>query len=174
MYQAMNRATEARGARACALVIAAFGFVGVHAQTIGDYSRSQRAVLEAEMARSTARAMAASGSEGRSVSAGGGGGLPSPLTQPPAVAMPAPPPLPSMPLGGLPQSGLAVTGLIALPDHAMIELTRNGETMLLASGDAVPGTSWVVASIDEKRVVLKSGNKSNPRTRILAVPAGGR
>lgn len=130
------------------------------AQSIQDYSRAQRSVLEADMARNTAKAL-------------GGPQAPAPGTLPASVA----PPMDQQKL--LPSGtavardrGIIVAGVIMLPTRSMVELEAGGETHLLIQGDKVPGTSWTVASIDQKEVILRSGQ---PRmTRRLIVPAGGR
>lgn len=131
------------------------------AQTIGDYSRSHRSVLEAEMAKNIAKALASAPNTGAATPPT------SPAPQPPAN------PLPAMPMAGMPMGvppDISVTGVIILAKQAMAELHLNGETFLLLAGDKVPGTAWVVGSIRSDQVILTSG----PKRRTLAVSTGGR
>lgn len=141
------------------------------AQTLSEYSRAQRAVLEAEMARNVAKALSPSGTPGApAAGAPPSGGAPMPGHPMPSQAMfpPASPP----PLMAPASKEILVTGVIALAHRSMAELSYLGETYLLLPGDPLPGTGWVVASIDASRVVLKSGRS---RTRNLPVsPTGGR
>ena len=136
-----------------------------HAQTIGDYSRSHRALLEAEMAKNTAKAL------------GSGPNINTSATPLPAALATAPmapaSPLPTMPMAGMPTesgSDISVVGVIVLSKRAMVELNLNGETFLLLAGDKVPGTAWEVSSVYSDSVVLKSG----PKRRSFAVNTGGR
>lgn len=132
-----------------------------HAQTIGDYSRSHRATLEAEMARNTAKVLGSATNTSAAAT-----------PTPPAPTPPAPP-LPAMPMGGMPAGAppdIAVAGVIILSRQAMVELNLSGEKFLLLAGDKVPGTAWVVGSVRSDHVVLTSGSKR----RTLAVNTGGR
>lgn len=136
-----------------ALLSAAFHPVG--AQTIGDYSRSQRTVIEAAIARNAARVQA-----------------PPPVgSQPPVPSLPALPSLPSHPStasvsgGGNPSPGtatidpepdpsLVVTGVIISSAQQLAEVEVDGAAYLLAAGQAVPGTGWRVEKVSADRVLL--------------------
>jgi type IV pilus biogenesis protein PilP len=157
----MYRATE-RGliGIACGAVAALAGFAA-QAQTIGDYSRSQRAVLQAEMSKNNAKAMAAAGNASAAPAR--------PASAPPSASTAQDTPPAVAPRRG--DGELTLVGVVALSSRAMAELGYQGETHLLQQGDTVPGTQWVVSSIAPERVVLKAGKS---RTKSLAVQAGGR
>jgi type IV pilus biogenesis protein PilP len=124
---------------ACLLVLL---LPSVQAQTIADYSRAQRALLENTMTQAAAR------SAGMSASAPS----PSSVAPPPAAAAPA-----------IPASRIALTALVptvqvsgvfAARDGAIAEVVVNATPYLLAAGQGVPGTTWHVEAIDIDRVVL--------------------
>lgn len=137
---------------ALGLVLCGAG-IGCQAQSIQDYSRSQRAVLESDMARNASKAL--------------GGQPPAPM---PSVVVQANQRQPMLPPPAR-DRGIIVTGVIELATRAMVELETGGETHLLLKGDQVPGTPWMVASIDQKEVVLKASQSR--ATRKLPVPGGG-
>ena len=121
------------------------------AQTIADYGRSQRLLLEATMTQNAARAAA---------------------LQPPGSAASAPGPLPLV--GSIPGSGgasvlpsasprvpvrppepeLRVRGVFVSSTRTLAEVLVDGAPYVLAAGQGVPGTPWRVASIAADRVVL--------------------
>ena len=145
-----------------ALAVLALG--PVHAQTIADYSRVQRAALEAAMAQAAARAIA-----------GPGGGAAS-AAQP---TLPAAPPLPSADAalrrgGGEP--GLRVGGVFASASRTLAEVAVDGNPYLLAEGQAVPGTAWRVETVAVDRVVLHqvapaAGETGHETRRVFALPS---
>jgi type IV pilus biogenesis protein PilP len=110
------------------------------AQTIADYSRAQRALLESTMSQAAARSAGAA----PSVSATGAS---APSVAAATATLPrraAPPPAPT----------LQVHGMFASRDGAVAEIVVNGTTYLLGAAQAVPGTAWQVESIATDRVVL--------------------
>lgn len=172
----MYRATEYQLPQALVCAFLAWGCSVAQAQSIGDYSRAQRAVLESEMAKNIAKAMGANTSTpGTAVSQAM---APWPLMGAPVATsalpgrapMPAVPPMEAMPAArsAAPSDEIAVSGVIVLASRAMAELQTGGDTFLLFVGDKVPGTPWVVKSIKADRVVLNSGQQS----RSFNVAAG--
>ena len=108
------------------------------AQTIADYSRAQRALLESTMSQAAARsaglaasapAVAASTSVAASVPA-------------PRMTMPAMAP------------AVQVSGVFASRGDAVAEVVVNATAYLLGVGQGVPGTAWHVEAIAIDRVVL--------------------
>lgn len=128
------------------------------AQSISDYSRAQRAVLEADITRNTARAMGTGGASTPGAPPGAGAPGAAPVSSGAAV-MPPPMPRPSVPQ----ERGMVVNGVITLATRSMVDLRNDGVSHLLLPGDTVPGTPWVVSSISAQRVVLKAG-KAQVRT----------
>ncbi len=139
------------------------------AQSISDYSRAQRAVLEADIARNTARALGTGGVI--TPAAPGGPAAPNAATAaaPVSGAAMMPPPMPRPFVA--PQRGMAVNGVITLATRSMVDLRSDGVSHLLLPGDTVPGTPWVVSSINAQRVVLKAGKA---QVRTLKVDERGR
>jgi len=121
----------------CALALCAIA-VPVPAQTIADYSRSQRALLENTMTQAAAR------------SAGLGASAPSTAASAPVVAAAPAPRLQSPP--GL--STVQVSGVFASSSGSVAEVVVNATAYLLGTGQGVPGTAWRVESIAIDRVVL--------------------
>ena len=113
------------------------------AQTIADYSRAQRALLENAMTQAAARSAGAASSAPSPAPAATAAALPVPapvrLTQ--ALLVPAPP-------------TVQVSGVFAAGGGALAEIVVNATPYLLASGDGVPGTTWQVESVAIDRVVL--------------------
>ena len=111
-------------------------------QTIADYSRAQRVLLENTMTQAATRsagmvaaAPALAPSAAASVAA--------------APSMPAPrAPLPP----GVPV--VQVSGVFASRDGAIAEVVVNATPYLLGAGQGVPGTAWHVETIAIDRVVL--------------------
>ena len=131
------------------------------AQTIADYSRSQRGVIEAEIARNTAKAMNAASPPPAAP-------LPSTdastrsLPSLPAAARALVPPDPS---NDAPR--LVVSGVFVSKAKAVAEVLVEGVSYMLAAGQDVPGTSWRVQSVAVDRVVLTG---ASPKSRKGAVP----
>lgn len=129
------------------------------AQTIGDYSRSQRAVIEAAIARTAGR---------------------------PAAA-PSPVPLPAMAAVSAPQHGavmaapapvemeaeVTVTGVIVAAGTQLAEVEVDGAPYMLSAGQDVPGTRWRVERIGAERVVLADPVRRG-RSRSFTLAAMGR
>lgn len=128
------------------------------AQTIADYSRSQRAVIEAEIARNNAKVLGAALPP------------PAPLAPPLPALSSSPPPRASavaLPSGTAvqPLTGEArpparggpeweVTGVFVSASRSVVEVVVNGSPFLLGVGEPVPGTRWSIDSISTGRVVL--------------------
>ena len=112
------------------------------AQTIADYSRAQRAVLENTMTQAAAR----------SAGVGASAASPGPAA---AASVAAPPSMPA-PHAALPPMAPAVqvSGVFASRDGEIAEIVVNATPYLLGAGQGVPGTAWHVESIAIDRVVL--------------------
>ena len=124
---------------ACLLVLL---LSSVEAQTIADYSRAQRALLENTMTQAAAR------------SAGVSASVPAPslVAASPIVA----PPVAPAPHGALPMLAptVQVSGVFASREGAIAEVVVDATPYLLGAGQGVPGTGWHVEAIDVDRVVL--------------------
>jgi len=130
------------------------------AQTIGDYSRAQRAFLESAMAQAAARAAGASApapAVAASASAAPTASLPrtSPRPAPPAVQ---------------------VSGVFAAGAGAIAEVRVDGTPYLLWPGEGVPGTAWQVQAVAVDRVVLaRRGDATDADAaggvRVFSLPA---
>ena len=111
------------------------------AQTIADYSRAQRLLLESTMSQAAARSA--------------GLGAPAPaaaasVAATPAASTPRPMP-PSLPAPG---PGIQVSGVFASSASSVAEIVVNATAYLLQAGQGVPGTGWHVESVAVDRVVL--------------------
>jgi hypothetical protein len=127
-----------------ALVALAVVALPARGQTIGDYSRAQRMLLESAMTQAAAR------------SAGLGASAPAPAAAASTVA--GPPAAPArMPPSSLPPV-LQVGGVFASSAGSVTEVIVNATAYLLGAGQGVPGTPWHVESIAIDRVVLSRGN----------------
>ncbi|MEY4564608.1 MAG: hypothetical protein RLZZ618_3885 [Pseudomonadota bacterium] len=170
------------------------------AQTIGEFSRSQRAVIEADIARNNAKAL---GGVGVSVPAG----LP-PLPSGAATSLPSPLPslgergagaglaVPSMPLpfgsGHAPFRAAAdegtrtawdVTGVFMSASRQVAEVVVEGVPYLLVVGDEIPGTSWRIDVVAAHKVIVVSSsarsgaagraNQKKPASRVFLLGGGG-
>jgi len=127
------------------------------AQTIADYSRAQRALLESTMAQAAAR------------SAGLGASAPAAAASAPT---PTPTPRPAA-LQAVP--ALQVGGVFACADGIVAEVIVNATAYLLGAGQGVPGTTWQVESIEVDRVVLgrrgaTAGDAEGAR-KVFALPS---
>ena len=124
-----------RGPVSYALVLVA-PLVG--AQTIADYSRAQRALLESTMSQAAAR------------SAGMAASVPV-MAASTSVAASAPLPRMAMPAVA---PAVQVSGVFAARGGAVAEVVVNATAYLLGAGQRVPGTAWHVETIAIDRVVL--------------------
>ena len=119
----------------CALALAV---PSAGAQTIADYSRAQRAMLESTMTQAAAHSA--------------GLGASTPAASVPASVVASAPASRIVP----PPSGPAVqvSGVFAAASGALVEVMVNAAPYLLGVGQGVPGTSWRVEAIAVDRVVL--------------------
>jgi type IV pilus biogenesis protein PilP len=112
------------------------------AQTIADYSRAQRTLLENTMAQAAARSAGLGAS-------GPGAAASATIVTPSSVPTPAPrSPMPSV------APAVQVSGVFAASSGAVAEVVVNATAYLLGAGQGVPGTAWRVESIAIDRVVL--------------------
>ena len=112
------------------------------AQTIADYSRAQRSVLENTMAQAAAH------------SAGLGASAPAVAATASVAAAVAPPAVASrQPLPAL-APAVQVSGVFFSSNGGVAEIVVNATPYLLGAGQGVPGTAWRVESIAVDRVVL--------------------
>jgi type IV pilus biogenesis protein PilP len=133
---------------------------GAHAQTIADYSRAQRALLESTMSQAAAR------------SAGLIASAPAVAVSSPMVPAPTSARLPAR----LFTPPVQVSGVFAFRGSAVAEILVNATAYLLGTGQGVPGTSWHVESIEVDRVVLvRQGGISTPDAegtrKVFPLPA---
>lgn len=151
----MHRSVEA----ATLILGAALAAVPLQAQTIGEYSRAQRAQIEASISRQTPSVvplptLAPS-------TAGAVAAVAAPATgRSPAVGLPSTVPSlePAVPR-------LSVTGVIAFPDRRLAEVTYDGAAYLLGAGETVPGTTWTLKSVSASEVVMSmAGRRATSRT----------
>jgi hypothetical protein len=118
----------------CVLMFAA-PLVG--AQTIADYSRAQRALLESTMSQAAARSAGFGASAPAAVSTSGAASAPAARITLPAM-VPA----------------LQVSGVFAARGTAVAEVVVNARAYLLGAGQGVPGTAWHVEAVAVDKVVL--------------------
>ena len=129
-------------------------------QTISDYSRAQRALLESTMSQAAAR------------SAGLAPSAPA-VAAPPAVAPSAPAPHMTMPPWA---PAIQVSGVFASRSGTVAEVVVNATAYLLGIGQGVPGTAWRVESIAIDRVVLGrqgggSATDADGARKVFPLPA---
>lgn len=119
----------------------ALGASVARAQTIGDYSRAQRQMLENAMSQAAARSAAVSVSAPAAA-----------VSSVPSLPLPAPhlapPTLPALP------TEVRVSGVFASGASAVAEVVVDATAYLLQAGQGVPGTPWHVESVAVDRVVL--------------------
>ncbi len=108
------------------------------AQTIADYSRAQRAMLESTMSQAAAR------SAGLAASAPAVAASAIVATPMPALRMAVPVMSPA----------IQVSGIFSAHEGAVAEVVVNATAYLLGVGQGVPGTPWHVETIAVDRVVL--------------------
>jgi hypothetical protein len=131
------------------------------AQTIADYSRAQRTLLESAMVQASAR------------SAGIGAGVPAAGASIAASAPPVPAPKMALPSAA---PVVQVSGVFAARDGALAEVVVNATAYLLGVGQGVPGTPWRVQAVAVDCVVLSRRDGVSPTDpdgarRIFALPA---
>ena len=139
----------------------------VYPQTIADYSRAQRAMLENTMTQAAAR------------SAGLGASAQAPGTAPAATASVVVAPALIAPRGAVPPAAPAVqvSGVFASSSGAIAEVVVNATAYLLGAGQGVPGTAWRVEAVAVDRVVLsrQSGGvataDAEAARRVFPLPA---
>ena len=135
------------------------------AQTIADYSRVQRALLESTMTQAAAR----------SAGMGASAPVPAPATAassatPAAVPAPRAPAAPAAP-------AVQVSGVFESRDGAVAEVVVNATPYLLGAGQGVPGTGWRVEAVAIDRVVLSrrggvvAAVDSEAARKVFALPA---
>lgn len=149
-------------------MFAAFnGPMQAHAQSIGDYSRAQRAVIESAIARSGVRSPVALPSMPPPASPGSAASTAPALPPlPPPEAKPAEPPAPE----------IAVTGVIVSSTLVLTEVLVDGTPFLLSQGQRVPGTRWLVSRVDADQVVLSAEPRprgAKPATRTFLLSTSG-
>jgi type IV pilus biogenesis protein PilP len=152
---------------ACAGVCALGSAIpATRAQTIADYSRAQRAMLESAMTQAAARS-AGLPSVASAPAPGGPAPAPAaPVAHPPLVRVQADAVAPT----------LRVSGVFATSASTLAEVIVNGAAYLLAAGQGVPGTAWRVESVAVDRVVLSRHESgavavgAEPARRIFALP----
>jgi|GEM_PF-922368 len=136
------------------------------AQSIGDYSRAQRAVIESAIARSGTRPP---------VELPGLPPAPPGKESSPAPALPPlPPPAVKPPEPEGPD--IAVTGVIISSTTVLTEVLVDGTPFLLSQGQRVPGTRWVVSRVDAHQVVLATEPRqkgAKPATRTFLQSTSG-
>jgi hypothetical protein len=137
-----------RRALACLLALATA--TPVDAQTIADYSRAQRLLLESAMAQAAARSAGLGASTPAS-------GTPAPASATGLPALPARTSPPSMSRAvALPSApaALQVSGVFVSSQGVLAEVVIDATPHLLGPGQGVPGTAWHVESIAVDEVVL--------------------
>jgi type IV pilus biogenesis protein PilP len=141
----------------------ALGASVAEAQTIGDYSRAQRQLLENAMSQAAARSA----------------GVPAATPAVAASAVPSLPlPAPHVAPAALPTlaAEVRVSGVFASGASAVAEVVVDATAYLLEAGQGVPGTSWRVESVAVDRVVLSrhvgavAGDAEATR-KVFALPA---
>lgn len=127
------------------------------AQTIADYSRSQRAAIDATIARQGGRAPTLP-------TLAPAPPVPLPTLAVPAAASAAPARSAAPPAerdGPL----VSVSGAFLSSSQGLAEVQVDGVAYMLPAGEAVPGTDWVVDRIQADRVVLvkaRGGRSGRP------------
>ncbi len=139
----MSRHTRSFVAWLASLLACAFalGASPADAQTIADYSRAQRTMLENAMTQAAAR------SAGLGASAPAAVASATSVVPAPALRMPLPAMTPVAP-------AVQVSGVFASRSGAVAEVLVNATPYLLEMGQGVPGTAWHVETIAVDCVVL--------------------
>ena len=157
-----------RTARAVTFILALFAR-GVEAQTIADYSRAQRSMLETAMAQAAARSAGLGASAPASPSS-------APMAAPATSLLAAPVAAASRMTSPPPSPTVQVSGVFATSAGSLAEVVVDATAYLLRSGEGVPGTAWRVETIAIDRVVLSRqgrGTVANAEgsRRSFALPA---
>jgi hypothetical protein len=146
-----------------AILVGAMAAPVATSQSISDYSRAQRALIEAGMAQAAARVVALGASGATSA----------------ASASSAPARVEVKRKVELPEPQILVDGVFDGSARSLVELRVDGHPYLLSPGEAVPGTPWRVGAIAVDRVVLTrpgtAAGAARPApaatTRTYALPA---
>ena len=139
------------------------------AQTIADYSRAQRAMLESAMTQAAARSAGLAASAPASPASASTGFLP--MSQVAGVAAIASRPTPpsSSPV-------VQVSGVVTTSAGSLAEVVVDAAAYLLRAGEGVPGTAWHVETVAIDRVVLGRPGRgvvadAESSRRTFALPA---
>ena len=157
-----------RTAWAMTCVLALFA-PGAKAQTIADYSRAQRAMLETAMAQAAARSAGLGASAPASPS--------SAPTAPPSTSLLAAPVVGISRVTSPPLSpAVQVSGVFATSAGSLAEVVVDATAYLLRAGEDVPGTAWHVETVAIDRVVLSRQGRgtvadAEGSRRSFALPA---
>jgi len=139
------------------------------AQTIADYSRAQRAMLETAMTQAAAR----SAGLGASAVAPSGSAPMAAVAMPPVATTTAVAPRVAL---SLPSPAVQVSGVFATSAASLAEVVVDATAYLLRAGEGVPGTAWHVESVTVDRVVLSRQGRgtaadAEASRRTFALPA---
>jgi hypothetical protein len=150
----------------CILVLFA---PGVEAQTIADYSRAQRAMLETAMAQAAARSAGLGASAPASASS-------APMAAPATSLLAAPAATASRMTLPPPSPAVQVSGVFATSAGSLAEVVVDATAYLLRAGEGVPGTAWHVETVAIDRVVLSRQGRgmvadAEGSRRSFALPA---
>jgi hypothetical protein len=142
---------------------------GVEAQTIADYSRAQRAMLETAMAQAAAR----SAGLGASAPASPGSAT---MASPAASLLAAPVAAASRMTLPAPSPAVQVSGVFSTSAGSLAEVVVDATAYLLRAGEGVPGTAWHVETVAIDRVVLSRQGRgtvadAEGSRRSFALPA---
>jgi hypothetical protein len=118
-----------------------------HGQSIADYSRAQRELLEISTVQAVARAI---------------GPTVTPASEAATTSRPAPSPVGNTPPGTnankpVPMQDdpdIRLNGVVATANHCIAEMSINGVAYLLLEGSTLPATNWMVRSVSENGVVI--------------------
>ena len=153
----MSQQSPARKERSLVLgAVLTLVSAGVAAQTIGEYSQSQRAPLIAEMDRAAAALRAGNAAATASATAAS---APPPASA--SVIRVQAPPAEIEPF-------VAVSGVSEVRGKRVAEVIVEGGAYMLEASQRVPGTDWTVESVEIRRVVLSRNAKSSPSANSSA------
>jgi hypothetical protein len=147
---------------ACMVLCLGATLSSADAQTIEQYSRSQRSVIEADMNRNTSRVLrAAQDAQPPAGQASGPMGAPLPPSMtgagtalaPQMGGAPTRPPEPSVP-----KNTLSVSGVFVSQNTTLAQVQVGQNIHWLKAGQSVPHTGWSVRTIEPHQVVM-SGPK---------------
>ena len=159
-----RRAVKALALSIAAALGAVLSLRQAGAQTIADFSRSQRLLLEATMAQNAQRLAALNAAAAASAAS-----APAAASAPPRLPRPV----------ALPEPILRVSGAFVSGSRRLAEVAVDGHGYLLTIGDVVPGTGWRVAAIAADQVVLDrggaahaAGDSASPFSRAFPLASG--